>query len=74
MEKELIKACAIAAAVIPLGGVGFAVSKVFTTMIETIGKNPEARDKVFTVGVLGGALTEAVALFILLSVFLIYIL
>jgi F-type H+-transporting ATPase subunit c len=66
------KAYAIAIAALPLGIVGFAVGRIFTTLITSIARNPSVRDKVFTIGILGFALTEAVALFILLVIFLIY--
>ena len=65
------KAFAAAIASLSLGLVGTAVGKVFTTLIEAIARNPSVRDKVFNVGILGFALTEAVALFALLVIFLI---
>lgn len=65
------KAFAAAIATLPLACVGLAVGKIFTTLIESIARNPAARDKVFVIGILGFALTEAVALFALVVVFLI---
>jgi F-type H+-transporting ATPase subunit c len=40
-------------------------------MVSAVGRNPAARDSVFPIGILGFALTEAVALFALLIAFLI---
>jgi F-type H+-transporting ATPase subunit c len=40
-------------------------------MIASVARNPAARDTVFPIGILGFALTEAVALFALLISFLI---
>ncbi|MEI8395021.1 MAG: ATP synthase subunit C family protein [Rhodospirillaceae bacterium] len=58
-------------AVIPLLGVGIGIGNIFSTMIQTVGRNPGCRDKVFPLGILGFALTEAIALFALLISFLI---
>ena len=41
------------------------------SMVQAVGRNPSARDAVFPIGILGFALTEAVALFALLIAFLI---
>lgn len=65
------KVIAAAVAALPLGLIGLAVGKIFTTLIQSIARNPSARDKIFTIGILGFALTEAVALFSLTVVFLI---
>lgn len=65
------KVIAAALAAFPLGLVALAVGKVFVTMIEAIARNPSARDKIFPIGMIGFALTEAIALFILTVVFLI---
>ena len=40
-------------------------------MVSSVARNPGARDAVFPIGILGFALTEAVALFALLIAFLI---
>ncbi|OJU73163.1 MAG: F0F1 ATP synthase subunit C [Alphaproteobacteria bacterium 40-19] len=65
------KVLAAAIASLSLGAVGLAVGKIFTTLIQSIAQNPSARDKIFSVGILGFALTEAVALFALLVAFMI---
>ncbi|MEI6559475.1 MAG: ATP synthase subunit C family protein [Rhodospirillaceae bacterium] len=60
-----------ALAVIPLLGVGMALGNIFSNMITVVGRNPGCRDKVFPLGILAFALTEAIALFALLISFLI---
>ena len=70
---DVVSSKAFAAAItsLSLGLVGLAVGKIFTTLIDAIARNPSVRDKVYNIGILGFALTEAVALFALLVVFLI---
>jgi F-type H+-transporting ATPase subunit c len=58
-------------AVIALAGVGAGIGNIFASLIAAIGRNPAARGQVFGLGMLGFALTEAVALFALLISFLI---
>lgn len=58
-------------AVIALFGVGLGIGNIFSAMINAVARNPAARDAVFPIGILGFALTEAVALFALLIAFLI---
>jgi F-type H+-transporting ATPase subunit c len=65
------KVLSAALATLPLGFVGLAVGNIFTTLVQSVARNPSARDKVFVIGILGFALTEAVALFSLLVSFLI---
>jgi F0F1-type ATP synthase membrane subunit c/vacuolar-type H+-ATPase subunit K len=71
MEVAAAKALGAGIAVIALFGVGLGVANIFATMVATVGRNPAARDAVFPIGILGFALTEAVALFALLIAFLI---
>jgi F-type H+-transporting ATPase subunit c len=58
-------------AVIALMGVGIGIGNIFATLISSVARNPAARSEVFGIGILGFALTEAVALFALLIAFLI---
>jgi F-type H+-transporting ATPase subunit c len=58
-------------AVIALMGVGVGIGNIFATLISSIARNPAARGQVFGIGILGFALTEAIALFALLIAFLI---
>jgi len=66
-----MKAYAAAIAALPLGLVGLAVGRIFNTTIEAIARNPSVRDKVFSIAMLGFAVTEAIALIILLVILLI---
>ena len=58
-------------AVISLFGVGLAIGNIFSTLINAVARNPEVEPQLFKIGILGFALTEAVALFALLIAFLI---
>lgn len=58
-------------AVIALFGVGLGIGNIFSSLITSVARNPSARDTVFPIGILGFALTEAVALFALLIAILI---
>ncbi|GAD10611.1 ATP synthase subunit C family protein [Gluconobacter japonicus] len=58
-------------AVIALAGVGIGLGNIFSTLVSSIARNPASRPHVFGLGMLGFALTEAVALFALLIAFLI---
>jgi F-type H+-transporting ATPase subunit c len=58
-------------AVIALLGVGIGIGNIFATLIASVARNPAARGDVFGIGILGFALTEAVALFAMLIAFLI---
>lgn len=58
-------------AVIALAGVGVGLGNIFSTLVSSIARNPASRQHVFGLGMLGFALTEAVALFALLIAFLI---
>ena len=69
MDVLAAKAIGAGIAVIALAGVG--IGNIFATMVSSVARNPSARDAVFPIGILGFALTEAVALFALLIAFLI---
>lgn len=71
MEVAAAKALGAGIAVIALAGVGLGVASIFSSMVNSVARNPSARDAVFPIGILGFALTEAVALFALLIAFLI---
>ena len=57
--------------VIALAGVGAGIGNIFANLVAAVGRNPAIRDTVFPIGILGFALTEAIALFALLIAFLI---
>ncbi|MAI99753.1 MAG: F0F1 ATP synthase subunit C [Nisaea sp.] len=71
MEVEAAKMLGAGIAVIALMGVGVGIGNIFSTLVSSIARNPAARDQVFGIGMLGFALTEAVALFALLIAFII---
>ena len=71
MDVEAAKMIGAGIAVIALLGVGVGIGNIFSTLIASIARNPAARNEVFGIGILGFALTEAVALFALLIAFLI---
>jgi F-type H+-transporting ATPase subunit c len=58
-------------AVIALSGVGAGIGYIFAALVNSVARNPASRDQVFGLGILGFALTEAVALYALLISFLI---
>lgn len=71
MDVLAAKALGAGLAVIALAGVGVGIGNIFSSMVASVARNPGARDSVFPIGILGFALTEAVALFALLIAFLI---
>jgi F0F1-type ATP synthase membrane subunit c/vacuolar-type H+-ATPase subunit K len=71
MDLASAKMIGAGIAVIALAGVGAGIGNIFASLISAIGRNPAARGQVFGLGMLGFALTEAVALFALLISFLI---
>ena len=70
MDVAAAKALGAGIAVIALAGVGVGIG-IFSSLVTSVARNPSARDLVFGLGILGFALTEAVALFALLIAFLI---
>ncbi|HEV7371046.1 ATP synthase subunit C family protein [Arenibaculum sp.] len=71
MDAEAAKFIGAGLAVFALFGVGLGIGNIFSTLIASIARNPASRAQVFPIGILGFALTEAVALFALLIAFLI---
>jgi F-type H+-transporting ATPase subunit c len=71
MDVQSAKMIGAGLAVIALMGVGVGIGNIFATLISSIARNPAARGQVFGIGILGFALTEAIALFALLIAFLI---
>ena len=65
MEMEAAKLIGAGLAVIALAGVGVGIGNIFAALVNAIGRNPSATNEVFGIGILGFALTEAVALFAL---------
>jgi len=71
MDPAAAKALGAGIATIALAGVGIGIGQIFSTLVSSIARNPAARDRVFGIGILGFALTEAVALYALLIAFLV---
>jgi F-type H+-transporting ATPase subunit c len=71
MDPLAAKSLGAGIAVIALAGVGIGIGNIFSALVTSVARNPSARDQVFGLGILGFALTEAVALFALLISFLI---
>jgi len=71
MDPQAAKYIGAGLAVFALFGVGLGISNIFSTLISSIARNPAVQPKIFPIGILGFALTEAVALFALLIAFLI---
>lgn len=74
MDVQTAKLFAAAIALIPLFGVGLGLGKVFSSFIETVGRNPGAKNDIFQIGMIGAAMTEAIAIFALaVSLILIFV-
>lgn len=71
MDAQAGKYIGAGLAMIALLGVGIGLGNIFSTMIASVARNPSAEDKIRPIGLLGFALTEAVALFALVIAFLI---
>ena len=71
MDVQAARMIGAGIAVIALMGVGIGIGNIFATLISSVARNPAARGEVFGIGILGFALTEAVALFAMLIAFLI---
>ncbi len=56
---------------ITLYGVGVSMGSLFSNWLNSVARNPEADDKMRSVGMLGFALTESIGLFALLIALLI---
>ena len=70
MEKAFI---AFAATICVLGGciTGLMEGKIAIKAVESIGKNPDAADKVQSMAIIGAAISETCAIYCLLVAFLI---
>ena len=58
-------------ATICLAGAGVGIGNVFGSLLIAISRNPQEKDELFRLSILGFALTEAIALFALMMAFLI---
>jgi F0F1-type ATP synthase membrane subunit c/vacuolar-type H+-ATPase subunit K len=71
MDPTSAKMIGAGLAAIGVAGAGVGIGNIFGTLVSSIARNPAARDQVFGIGMLGFALTEAVALYALLIAFLV---
>ena len=71
MELEAAKVIGAGLAVIGVIGAGIGIGSIFSSFISAVGRNPAAREHVFTMTMLGFALVEAIALFALVMAFII---
>ncbi len=71
MDPHSAKLIGAGLAAIGVLGAGIGIGNIFGSLISSIARNPAARDQVFGIGMLGFALTEAVALYALLIAFLV---
>jgi F0F1-type ATP synthase membrane subunit c/vacuolar-type H+-ATPase subunit K len=58
-------------ATIPLAGVGVGIGLIFSALVAGVARNPNEKDELFRLAILGFALAEAIALFALRRAFLI---
>ena len=56
---------------LPLIGVALALGKIFSDWLSSLARNPRASEAMQPIGLLGFALTEAIALFALIVAFII---
>ena len=71
MTTESAKLIGAGLATIGLAGVGAGIGTVFASLISSVTRNPSLTKQLFSYAILGFALTEAVALFALMIIFLI---
>lgn len=58
-------------ATLALAGAGVGIGNIFGSLLLAISRNPNEKDELFRLAILGFALTEAIALFALMIAFLI---
>ncbi len=62
MDIEAAKMIGAGLAVLALMGVGIGLGNIFSNLISSIARNPSAKNDLFTIGLIGFALTESIAL------------
>jgi F-type H+-transporting ATPase subunit c len=68
---QAAKAIGAGLATIALGGAGIGIGNIFSGLVAAVSRNPNEKDELFRLAILGFALTEAIALFALMVTFLI---
>ncbi len=71
MDAAAAKLVGAGLAAIGVAGAGVGIGHIFAALVNSVARNPSARNQVFGLGILGFALTEAVALYALLISFLV---
>lgn len=71
MDPAAAKLVGAGLAAIGVAGAGVGIGHIFSALVSSVARNPSARNQVFGLGILGFALTEAVALYALLISFLV---
>jgi F-type H+-transporting ATPase subunit c len=71
MDAAAAKLLGAGLAAIGVAGAGVGIGHIFAALVNSVARNPSARNQVFGLGILGFALTEAVALYALLISFLV---
>lgn len=71
MDPQTARYIGAGLAAIGVAGSGVGIGLIFAALVNSVARNPASRNQVFGLGILGFALTEAVALFALLVAFLI---
>lgn len=71
MTDNGVRLLATALALLPMVAVALALGNIFSTWLSSIARNPEAGEKMQQTGLLGFALTEAIALLSMIVAFLI---
>jgi len=62
MDMAAAKMIGAGLAMLALLGVGIGLGNIFSNLINSIARNPSAKDDVMKVGLIGFALTESIAL------------
>lgn len=62
MDVSAAKMIGAGLATLALLGVGLALGNIFSNLINSTARNPEVKDDLFRLGLLGFALTESIAL------------
>lgn len=71
MDLASAKLIGAGLAAVGLAGAGIGIGQIFAALVNSIARNPSARDNVFGLAILGFALTEAVAIYGLVLAFII---
>jgi F-type H+-transporting ATPase subunit c len=71
MDLASAKQIGAGLAAIGVTGAGIGIGLIFAALVNSVARNPAARERVFGLAILGFAVTEAVALYALIIAFII---